>query len=194
MEAAHALPSVASRALPHRGSPRATPIDTALVRRARRGDAEASRALYERNAAAVYGIARRMLGDDSLADDATQETWLRAFRSLERFRGDAAFSTWIHRIAVNCSIQLQRQRRRETGREAAIDGVESAVAVRCTPHLRVRLERALDLLPAGMRQVLVLHDIEGYTHEEIARLLGISAGTSKSQLSKARCRARQLLG
>ncbi len=163
-----------------------------LIHRAKRGEAEACRALYQRYAPRVYAVVRRMAGDEALAEDWAQEAWIRAFRALPGFRGDAKFSTWLHRVAVNSALQGQRKRKRHTSREAPL--VESlATSSRDRPVLRMRLERALQELPEGMRQVLVLHDVEGYTHEEIGELLGVAPGTSKSQLFKARAKMRLML-
>ncbi len=161
-----------------------------LVRRAQRGDERAMRQIYDAHAARVNGVALSVLGDEELAQDASQETWIRAFRSLHAFRGDSSFSTWIYRIAVNCSIRLRQRNARRTQRREPLSAVVAPVAAPSSPLLRVRLHRAVMRLPAGMRAILLLHDVEGYTHQEIARRLRISAGTSKSQLSRARQRLR----
>lgn len=165
------------------------------IRRARQGDADAIRELYHRYAPRVNAVVRRLAGDDALAEDWAQEAWVRAFRALPTFRGDARFSTWLHRIAVNSALHGRRWRERRAGPEVelpdthASDTADRGDRVR----LRISLQRALDALPDGMRQIVVLHDVEGYTHEEIGELLGIAAGTSKSQLFKARARLRSLL-
>jgi RNA polymerase sigma-70 factor (ECF subfamily) len=162
------------------------------ITRARAGDARAMKALYDAHAPKVYALLRRMAGDDALAEDWAQEAWIRAFRSLHRFRGDARFSTWLHRIAVNAAMTGYRQARRMELHEEALEprrSVESADSI----VLRVRLERALAAVPTGMRRVLVLHDVHGYTHEDIGAMLGISDGTSKSQLFRARAKLRTLL-
>jgi RNA polymerase sigma-70 factor (ECF subfamily) len=164
-----------------------------LIERAREGDPGAIQALYRHHARRVYAIVRRVAGEDALAEDCAQEAWIRAIRALPTFRGEARFSTWIHQIAVNCALAARRWRDRRAGRETPLsDTIPEAPADDATV-LRVRLERALARLPAGMREVLVLHDIEGYTHEEIAEILGITPGTSRSQLFKARARMRELL-
>ncbi|MFW6078701.1 MAG: RNA polymerase sigma factor, partial [Gemmatimonadota bacterium] len=172
-------------------------METELIRRAREGDRQAIRTLYERHAARVYAVVRRFAADDALAEDWAQEAWIRAIRALPRFRGDARFSTWLHRIAVNTALQGQRRRRSRQGREEPIPASLPAAASSSTDDpkvlLRLRLERALERLPEGMRKVLVLHDVEGYTHEEIGEMLGVATGTSKSQLFKARARMRELL-
>ncbi len=164
-----------------------------LIRRAADGDARAIRSLYDRYAPRVFAVVRRIAGDDDLAQDYAQEAWIRAIRALPTFRGDARFSTWLHRIAVNAALQaLRRQetrRKRETPKQADV-----AIAPKTRDSLlQKRLERALDGLPEGMRRVLILHDVEGYTHEEIGDVLGVTAGTSKSQLFKARAKMRAML-
>jgi RNA polymerase sigma-70 factor, ECF subfamily len=167
--------------------------ESELIRGARQGEASAMHALYRRYAPRVLAIVRRMAGDEALAEDWAQEAWIRVFRALPNFRGDAAFSTWLHRVAVNSALQGLRSRSRLDGREAALLPEAAASAADATP-LRLSLERAVSRLPDGMRQVLVLHDVEGFTHEEIGAMLGIAAGTSKSQLFKARAKMRELLG
>jgi RNA polymerase sigma-70 factor, ECF subfamily len=168
--------------------------DQQLIQAVKGGDADATRRLYERHASRVYAVTRRLVGDDSLAEDCAQETWMRAFRGLASYRGDAAFSTWLHRIAINSALGARRERGRREEREAPLHDSIPARARGGVPLLRIRLERALGTLPDRMRQVLVLHDIEGFTHQEIGALLGIDAGTSKSQLFRARARMRERLG
>ncbi|HEX6135252.1 MAG TPA: sigma-70 family RNA polymerase sigma factor [Longimicrobiales bacterium] len=163
------------------------------IRRAREGDAAAIRDLYRRYAPRVHAVVRRLAGDEALAEDWAQEAWVRAFRALPSFRGDARFSTWLHRIAVNSALHGRRWRERRAGREAALPAENPHAARTDQVVLRVSLQRALDELPEGMRQIIVLHDVEGYTHEEIGELLGIAPGTSKSQLFKARARLRARL-
>src|SRR5690606_18653358 len=153
-----------------------------LIERARNGEDSAIRALYLRHAPRVYATVRRLAGDDALAEDWAQEAWVRAIRALPSFRGDAQFSTWLHRIAVNSALHGQRWRTRRTSNEIPLPVTVSSEQRQDRPVLRVAIERALERLPAGMRQVLVLHDVEGFTHEEIGSVLGITPGTSKSQL------------
>jgi RNA polymerase sigma-70 factor (ECF subfamily) len=166
--------------------------ESELIRLAQEGDRGAIEALYRTYAPRVYSVARRLTGDEAQAEDAAQEAWLRAIRALPGFRGQALFSTWIHRIAVNCALYGRRKRERTVGRES---GLPEALAADGggEPLLRLRLERAMERLPDGMRRVLVLHDVEGYTHEEIGELLGVAAGTCKSQLFKARAKMRAML-
>jgi len=164
-----------------------------LIRLAAEGDARAIRMLYERYAPRVYAVVRRIAADDDLAQDYTQEAWIRAIRALPTFRGDARFSTWLHRIAVNAALQSLRKADTRSKREE-----DEAADVPIDPWntdslLQKRLEQALDTLPEGMREVLILHDVEGYTHDEIGDVLGVTSGTSKSQLFKARAKMRALL-
>ena len=151
------------------------------------------RALHDAHAARVYATLRRMAGDDAAAEDWAQEAWIRAFSALHRFRGDARFSTWVHRIAINTALNARRRAQRRGTLEVGMSEVGPTSAGAESILLRVRLDRALDALPEGMRTVLVLHDVEGYRHEDIGALLGVTAGTSKSQLFRARARMRELL-
>lgn len=169
--------------------------ERAVVARALAGDPDAERALYDQHVAGVYRVAFRLAGDDDLARDVTQDTFVRAFERLADFRHDAAFATWLHRIAVSVALnaleRVQRQRRREAPLE---DGLTAAAPDRTAdPDLRARLAAAIDALPPGYRAVFLLHDVEGMTHEEIGAALGVRPGTSKAQLFHARARLRQML-
>ena len=164
-----------------------------LIRLATEGDARAIRTLYDRYAPRVYAIVRRIAADDDLAQDYAQEAWIRAVRALPTFRGDARFSTWLHRIAVNAALRALRKSEARARREAQPPGRIAMAPPRKDVLLRKRLQNALDNLPEGMRQVLILHDVEGYTHEEIGDVLGVTSGTSKSQLFKARAKMREML-
>jgi RNA polymerase sigma-70 factor (ECF subfamily) len=164
-----------------------------IIRQACDGSGTAVRALYERYSPRVYAVVRRIAGDDDLAKDYAQEAWIRAIRALPTFRGDARFSTWLHRIAVNSALQALRKTDTRSKREAPMPENVAVDQVEGDTLLGSLLERAMDQLPDGMRQVLILHDVEGYTHEEIGEVLGVSAGTSKSQLFKARSKMRELL-
>lgn len=166
-----------------------------LLTRLRAGDPRAERELYEAHVDRVYRLAYRLTGEDALAQDCTQETFVRAFNGLRDFRGDAKLSTWLHRIAVSVTLNALRKvtriRQRETGLEdvTMMDG-----GIRATdPDLKARLARAIDALPEGYRTVFVMHDVEGYTHEEIGAALGVQDGTSKAQLSRARAKLRAAL-
>ncbi len=168
-----------------------------LIRRARAGELEAMRQLYERHASRVYTVVRRLAGDDDLAADLAQDAWANAFQKIGDFRGEAAFGTWVHRIAVNTALTRLRQVARRRNLEQGFDGKSTLGNPDHWPAAgaadRVTVQRALDMLPDGYRSVLWLHDVEGYTHEEIGARLGIAVGTSKSQLSKARARLRALV-
>jgi RNA polymerase sigma-70 factor (ECF subfamily) len=169
------------------------PREAELIRQAADGDGRAIRSLYDRYAPRVYAVVRRIAGDDDLAQDYAQEAWIRAIRALPTFRGDSRFSTWLHRIAVNAALQALRKQEGRRKRETP-KAVDMAIAPKTRDSLlQRRLEEALDGLPEGMRRVLILHDVEGYTHEEIGDVLGVTAGTSKSQLFKARAKMRTML-
>jgi len=169
--------------------------DRELIARVRARDGAAERLLYDRHVDRVYRLAYRMTGDAELARDCTQDTFVRAFEKLASFRGDAAFSTWLHAVAtsvtLNCLRKVRRLRRYETDLEASetvATGVRSA-----EPDLKDRLRQAIDALPEGYRTVFVMHELEGFTHEEIGAALGVEVGTSKAQLSRARARLREAL-
>ena len=164
-----------------------------LIRQACHGDSQAVRDLYERYSPRVYAVVRRIAGDDDLAQYYAQEAWIRAIRALPTFRGDARFSTWLHRIAVNAALQAARKAETRTRRQAPMPAEVPVGPERSDALLQQRLEWALDELPEGMRRVLILHDVEGYTHEEIGDVLGVTSGTSKSQLFKARAKMRDML-
>lgn len=164
-----------------------------LILRAQHGDAGAIEALYRRHAPRVHTVIRRLTADASQADDVAQEAWIRAIRALPTFREQALFGTWLHRIAVNCALYRRREQARRGSRELEMPDELLPRSPEEHPELRVTLERAIERLPPGMRRVLVLHDVEGYTHDEIGELLGVAPGTCKSQLFKARAKMRALL-
>ena len=161
-----------------------------IIWRARRGEVGAIGMLYQQHAARVFGTVRRLAGEDAQAEDWAQETWIRAIRGLRGYRGEASFTSWLHRIAVNVALGGIRAEQRRNGKETELEPHAPHAG---TGLLKLQLEQALDRLPPGMRRVLVLHDVEGYTHQEIAGMLGIAPGTSKSQLFKARTKMRLLL-
>ena len=171
----------------------AGPSESQLIRLAAAGDARAIRTLYDRYSPRVYAVVRRIADDDDLAQDYAQEAWIRAIRALPTFRGDARFSTWLHRIAVNAALQALRKSETRKKREGPVPDQVPVAPRGGDALLQQRLERALDELPHGMRRVLILHDVEGYTHEEIGDTLGVTSGTSKSQLFKARAKMRDML-
>lgn len=169
--------------------------DAALVRRAIAGDEPAMRLLWHRHAASVDAVVRRLAGDPDLAQDIAQEVWIQLFRALPSWRGEASLRTWIHRLAVNRTLNALRSvRRREAGVQPLLEETAAVAGDDADRRLLAEtIEGAVRRLPAGARTVFVLHDVEGYTHEEIATSLGITAGGSKSQLFKARARLRRLL-
>jgi RNA polymerase sigma-70 factor, ECF subfamily len=169
--------------------------DAALVDAIRRGDAGSREALYHRFKKRVYALAVRIVGAVD-AEEVAQEAFIRIFRGLAKFRGDAALATWIYRLAVNAA--LSHRSRRPPVAETADSHEETAALpgaepVRGDAVLRARIERAMARLPTGYRTVIVLHDVEGLEHEEVASILGCHVGTSKSQLHKARARLREML-
>jgi len=168
---------------------------TDLVRRAQDGDETAFRDLYREHAGRIYAVCLRLTGDAAAAEERTQDAFVRAWERLGTFRGESAFGTWLHRLAVNVVLMEQRGRRRRERRvaPASDDPVfERAAAVPAGAE-RLDLERAIALLPAGARAVFVLFDVEGYSHEEIAGMCGIAVGTSKAQLFRARRLLRGML-
>jgi len=143
----------------------------------------------------IYRLVYRIAGDADQAQDYTQETFIRAFSRLADFRGEAALATWISAIAVSVALNGLRRGKRLRAREVALDEAATAAAVVrvAEPDLRDRLARAIDDLPEGYRVVFLMHDVEGYAHEEIGRTLGVQPGTSKAQLSRARAKLRRTL-
>lgn len=169
--------------------------DHALIRRAVGGDERALRQLWSQYSPHIDAVVRRLVGGDpDLAADIAQDVWVQIFRALGSYRGDAQFGTWAHRIAVNRTLNALRKARRLGRLEVDIEEDSSTVEMDSDrAFLAASIEDAAARLPAGARTVFVLHDVEGYTHEDIARELGITAGASKSQLFKARARLRRLL-
>lgn len=158
------------------------------------GDPVAFERLYREHVARIHSLARRMAGEDT-ADDLTQEVFIRAWEKLPSFRGDAAFGTWLHRLAVNWILSRRETARRREAKRVGAEGVLDRVQARhAPPGLEMDLERAMAGLPERARRVFVLYDVEGYPHEDIAGFMGISVGTSKSQLHRARMLLRERLG
>jgi RNA polymerase sigma-70 factor (ECF subfamily) len=157
------------------------------------GDSSAFERVYRTHVARIHSLTRRMLGP-SEADEVTQDIFVRAWQKLGQFRGEAAFGTWLHRLAINVVIERRRsfaiQRSRVSDDETAIDLVPTAPA---RSDLRLDFESAIAQLPPGAREILVLHDVEGHKHREIAELLDITSGTSKRQLHRARMLMRRYL-
>ncbi len=185
------------------GTTATVPLDSKVVQRAQQGDSDAFSALFHAHKARIYSVCLRMTNNAAEAEDLTQDAFLQVFRKIATFRGDSAFSTWLHRIAVNTVLMHFRKKslnqvpldepysnsdgakiRREYGtRDNHLAG--------CVD--RVALARAIKELPHGYRTIFLLHEIEGYEHQEIAEMLGCSVGNSKSQLHKAKLRIRELL-
>jgi RNA polymerase sigma-70 factor (ECF subfamily) len=171
-----------------------------LVDRARRGDRAAFAALVRAHQHEVYTLARRLVGDPHLASDVAQEALIRAWRAMPKFRGDAKLSTWLYRITVNTAWSHRKRAKRHSGTSieelgdfAAPEGMDHPVFAGETLDLRRRLRAALDRLPVAQRQVVVLKDVYGWTHAEIARSIGISETAAKVRLHRARARlARDL--
>jgi len=166
-----------------------------LVGRAAAGDVEAFEELYRVNVGRVYALCLRMAGDPTLAEELAQEAFVRAWQKLGSFRGASAFSTWLHRVTVNVVLGHRRSTaRRETRVSAVGDNLPRDVAVReARTAESIDLERAISSLPDGARAVFILHDVEGFRHREVSRLMGIAVGTSKAQLHRARKLLRKAL-
>jgi RNA polymerase sigma-70 factor (ECF subfamily) len=166
-----------------------------LIARVVAGDRLAARELYDAHAPRVFRLAFRLTGDGELARELTQETFIRAFAQLGRFRGESALSTWLHRVTVSVVSNAMRKVKRFRARETDLDDAMSMPALTriSEPDLKDKLYRAIDELPEIYRTTLVMHDVEGYTHEEIASVLGVAEGTCKSRLSVARAQLREKL-
>ncbi len=173
------------------------------IDRAKQGDAESFEMLYGLHKRRVYSLCLRMTGNTAEAEDLTQEAFLQLYRKISTFRGESAFSTWLHRLAVNVVLMhLRKKGLPEISLDEALepqqeDGPKKDIGARDNVLAgsidRVNLERAIESLPPGYRIIFVLHDIEGYEHNEIAEMMGCSIGNSKSQLHKARMKLRDLL-
>lgn len=171
-----------------------TPPPDDTVGRAQQGDPEAFEQLYHEHLGHIYALCLRMVRDEGRAEELTQEVFVRVWQKLGTFRGQSQFKTWLHRVAVNVVLKHLRTQRRLAAREADEELAKFTSAVhRAMPDTRMDLERALASLPPGARQVLVLHDIEGYRYREIAELMATAEGTVKSQLHRARRIMREAL-
>lgn len=170
-----------------------------MARRCRQGDPAAFEALYRAHAGRLFGLVSRMLGSAPEAEDVLQEVFVSVHRKMGSFRGDSSLSTWLYRIAVNhCLDHLRSRGARMARATESLDKEEAYEPTAVEPQVpsaisRIDLERAIAQLPAGCRAAFVLHDVEGLDHGEVAARLGISEGTSKSQVHKARQRLRRLL-
>ncbi len=166
-----------------------------MVAGVRAGDAAAERALYEANVDRVFRLAYRMTGDEDHAREFAQDTFVRVFERIDQFRGEAALSTWIRAIAMTVILNGLRKVKRFRQREADLEAA-AGIGARdrhAEPDLKDRLRAAVESLPEKYKAVFVMHDVEGYTHEEIGAALKMPAGTSKAQLSRARAKLRQSL-
>lgn len=171
----------------------ATGAELADAALAASGDVHAFERLYRAHVARIHSLARRMLGPDD-ADEATQDVFVRVWEKLGTFRGEAAFGTWLHRLAINVFLGVRGKRSRRRARMLEGDEVFERVAGRRQhAELRMDFETAIARLPAGAREVFVLHDVQGFKHREIAAMLGVTAGTSKAQLHRARMALRESL-
>jgi RNA polymerase sigma-70 factor (ECF subfamily) len=166
-----------------------------LVRAAQAGDVAAFERLYQENVKRVYALCYRMAGSAQHAEELTQDVFVRAWQKLSGFRGDSAFASWLHPIAVNVTYSERRSRLRRESRVTSYDDLTpfDTGQPQATPALGRDLERAIQGLPEGAREVFVLHDVEGFKHEEIGELCGIAVGTSKAQLHRARRLLREAL-
>lgn len=179
-------------------------FECSLVQRAQRNDEQAFATLFELHKKRVHSVCLRMTRNEADAEDLTQEAFLQLFRKIATFRGESAFSTWLHRLAVNVVLMKLRKK---SGKETSLEQVTEPDEESGTPRRdfgapdlvlsgsidRVNLQRAVEQLPPGYKSVFVLHDVQGYEHNEIAEMMGCSIGNSKSQLHKARMRLRDLL-
>ena len=174
--------------------------DFTLAQSAAKGNMVAFEELYQRHHRRVYSICLRMLQNASEAEDLTQDVFIQLYRKIGSFRGDSAFTTWLHRMTVNQVLMHFRKRTvkfEKTTEEGEtpvqiVSGTENPFKMPIVD--KIAIENAIEQLPAGYKKVFVLHDVEGFEHEEVARILGCSVGTSKSQLHKARLKLRKLLG
>lgn len=166
-----------------------------LIDRALEGDPEAERAIYDRHVERIFRLAYRLSGDEGLAQEFTQDTFVRAFERLKQFRRESALATWLYAVARSVIYNGLRKVRRRQSRQVGLDELPpmGENPVEPEPDLKRRLKEAIDGLPIGYRTVFVMHEIEGFTHEEIAETLGVQTGTSKAQLSRARARLRDEL-
>ena len=170
-------------------------VDADIVARCRAGDLSAFEELYRQHATRLYNLAYRMVGHPDDADDLLQEIFLTAYRKLDTFRGASALGTWLYRLAMN--VCLDRLRSKASKQESLTDELDEGLghaSAGLSQVNRMDLERAIARLPEGSRAAFLLHDVEGFDHMEVGRILGIAEGTSKSQVHKARLRIREYLG
>ena len=167
--------------------------EAAWIRQAQRSDARAFEALYRMHVDKVYGLCLRMTGNVSEAEDCAQDAFIQAWNKLGKFRGDSAFATWLHRIAVNTVLGRIRKSKREQDRIQAVSDAATLSFIKDDAGELRDLSDAVNRLPSGARHVFVLHAVYGYSHDETGTMLGIAEGTSKAQFSRARRLLRQQL-
>ena len=172
--------------------------DLDLVGRIRSGDGSAFEALYKQHSTRLYNLASRMMGAHGEADDLLQDIFLLAYRKIGSFRGESSLGTWLYRLAMNHCLDVLRNRQTRMGQQTdSLDEPDAMPVASPVPLLgavsRIDLERAIELLPPACRAAFLLHDVEGFGHQEVGTMLGISEGTSKSQVHKARMRIRSYL-
>ena len=180
---------------PDSAETQASMSETDLVREAQAGSADAFERLYRKHGRRVYAVCLRMVSDPGRAEELMQDAFVRAWSAIGSFQHRSAFGTWLHRLAVNVVLSDMRAEKRRLSREllpGELDEFEREVGG-AMPETRVDLERAIAALPSGAKEVLILHDIEGYRYREIAELVGVAEGTVKSQLSRARRLVREAL-
>lgn len=184
--------------MPDAAATTAAETDNSLVRLAISGDMQAFEAIYRRHASRIHGVIMRLVGGHGVrAEDLTQEAFVRAWQALPKFRFESAFATWLHRLAVNTALMELRTRRAQPlfdDDEERLDDLGMADSAGQHTALSMDLERAVATLPPRARAVLVLYDVEGWKHEEIASELGMAVGSSKAQLHRARQLLRERLG
>ena len=190
------MPLVRQRQGPAAPSKDLTVSDAELLARCRAGEVDAFETLYRQHAGRIFALATRLAGSVDQGEDLLQEIFLQAYRKLDSFKGEAALGTWLYRMAMNHCLDFVRSRQtRNTKVTDTLDDERSfePMAARETPIPRIDLERAIARLPPGCREAFVLHDVEGFDHKEVGKLLGIAEGTSKSQVFKARTKLRAWL-
>jgi RNA polymerase sigma-70 factor (ECF subfamily) len=175
--------------------PRGRVNERHLIERVKNGDARAQREMYEAHVDRVYRLAYRLAGEDELARDFTQLTFIRAFEKIGDFRFESSLSTWLHTIGVSIALNGLRKVKTARNREAPIEAASSigSTTREAEPDLKVRLSAAIDSLSEKYRTVFLMHDVEGFTHEEIGAALGIPPGTSKTRLFQGRAKLREAL-
>jgi RNA polymerase sigma-70 factor, ECF subfamily len=179
------------------GAVRSADLD--LAGRIKSGDTAAFEALYQQHASRLYNLASRMSGGPADAEDLLQDIFLLAYRKLGSYRGESSLGTWLYRLAMNHCLDVLRNRQTRMGQVTdSMDEPDASPVAAPTPALssvsRIDLERAIEALPPACRAAFLLHDVEGFGHQEVAEILGVSEGTSKSQVHKARLRIRAHLG